>query len=69
MKVYVYASELTEQMIITQTNHGLEWTMRDGEVFDLLSRTDLDVNVITLDGRPSSADICTEKDLEDTIMA
>jgi len=67
--VYVYVSDATEQTIITGTDHGTTWEQKDGEVFDLLSKTDLDVNVITLDGRPSSADICTEKDLEDTIMA
>jgi len=36
MKVYIYNSELTERMIITKTYHGFEWTMKDGEVFELV---------------------------------
>jgi hypothetical protein len=69
MLIYVYVSDLTGQTVITKTDHGKEWIVAEGEVYDLMAKTDIDVNVITLDARPASASICTEKDLEDTIVA
>ena len=74
MKIFVYISEATEQTIITGVDHGKAWEMKDGEVYDLLAVTcielgDVHPNIILMDGRPSSANICTEKDLEGLIVA
>jgi hypothetical protein len=68
MIVYVYVSDATETTIITSVDHGKTWEVANEEVYDLIASTDVNVNIIHMDGRPSSAHICTEKDLEEKFL-
>jgi hypothetical protein len=63
MKVYIYISEATNRTIITSTNHGRAWEMKDGEVYDLLSVGGLDEKVLICDGQLGSAWECKEVEL------
>ena len=68
MKVYVYVSDATETTIITSVDHGKTWEVANEEVYDLIAQTDLKANIIQMDGRPSSANVCTEKDMEEMFL-
>ncbi len=41
MTLFGYYSQLTERHILTLVEHGTTWAMPDGEVFDLVSRHDV----------------------------
>lgn len=64
MNIFVYVSDATERTIITNEDHGTSWEMKDGEVYDLLARTDTDKSVIVMDGRPASAEVVLKEEFE-----
>jgi len=64
MKVYVYVSDATEQTVISMENHGKYWELKDGEVYDLMTKVELEDNVIVLDKRPGTVVECSEQEFD-----